>query len=90
MKKEEIYLDMSKLTESQQVEIISMLPKTKDLAQYHIGIINGIKCYYLMVSRFNTSKWVVAAEEFLSAKYGVRLEITYKQFKELYPTFYKY
>ena len=73
MNKEEIYLDLSKLSEVEQKEIIGMLPEPQTYVQYKIykkfNILlysEGLKCWF--VSDFKAS---------------FRQEVTYEQFKTL-------
>ena len=70
MTKEEIYLDLSKLSDVEQKEIIGMLPKSVEDIDYEID-----NLYYLL--HFETNKWFVDCVD------GFKQEITYKQFKTL-------
>ena len=70
MTKEEIYLDLSKLSEEQQKEIIGMLPKTASDIEYEADTF-----YHLL--HFAENRW------FVDCVVSFKQEITYEQFKTL-------
>lgn len=77
MTKEEIYLDMSVLTKAQKKDIFGMLPPPEEESDYEIK-----HDWVFLVYLIGNDCWYVAS----NPMYGK--EITYQQFKELYPTWY--
>lgn len=69
---EEIYLDLSKLSEEKQSEIFSLLPESYDL-NYRI-------VYDYTFLHFMESEWFV---DFNSYQVTKKIEINYEQFKTL-------
>lgn len=72
MTKEEIYLDLSKLSKKRQAEILDLLPRSSEL-NYRI-----VFDYNLL--HFNFNEWFV---DFYSYQVKQKTEITYEQFKKL-------
>lgn len=70
MTKEEIYLDLSKLSKKEQEEVIGILPEPVEDIDYEVD-----NFYYLL--HFETNKWFVDCVD------GFKKEITYEQFKTL-------
>lgn len=73
MTKEEIYLDLSKLSEVEQKKVIGMLPESLTDVQYKIT-----KEFYILIFSKRLNYWLVASNPFYRKQ-----EITYKQFKTL-------
>lgn len=78
MKKHEIYLDMSKLTREQQDEIIGMLPEAQLPLQYSPEPSQTALSFHVLFKI-----WYTGTNELVKI---FRTEITYSQFKNLYPT----
>lgn len=74
MKKEEIYLDLSKLSESERKEVFELLPPEKEKNDYLFN--NRYNC---LVYLNGYGGWVVVND-------STKTEITLKQFKELFNT----
>lgn len=70
MTKEEVYLDLSKLSDVEQKKVIEMLPEPVEDIDYEID-----NFYYLL--HFETNKWFVDCVD------GFKKEITYEEFKTL-------
>mgnify|MGYP003490854170 CR=1 FL=1 len=71
-KPEEIYLDLSKLSEEQQRKVIALLPEPEDCNQYEI-----IKLHFILwLDEYN--KWWVYGTEIKN-----KTELTYSQFLDM-------
>ena len=73
-KPEEIYLDLSKLSEEQQRKVISLLPKPINKDDYHITYLH----FYLIYDD-EDCMWWVSTKYFLAEK----TELTYSQFLDM-------
>lgn len=73
MTKEEIYLDLSKLSKIEQKDVIAMLPDPETYVQYKI-----YKKFNILIYSECLKCWFVS--DFKSA---LRTEITFEQFKTL-------
>jgi len=73
-KREEIYLDLSKLSEEQQRKVIALLPEPINKDDYHISYLH----FYLIYDD-EDCMWWVSTKYFLAEK----TEINYSQFLDM-------
>lgn len=87
MRKEDIYLDLSKLSKEERKEIYSILETSGDKIYISVkvlekGMLNYERSFFFLIFCEKDKEWRIANKDFL--KYEKRNQISTQQFKELF------